>query len=214
MQILHLTAGDLLLQTVPVKNSFLLYPNTIKTSAEFKLLKEEIVRKSQGKRKISRFLRRSEPLLMDHTLFAKLQEHADSNTFAKPVNAPEHNGILMRSKGEKLIAEHLDKLGYLYVYETSLILPRIGKKINPDFTVYIPEIDKVIFIEYMGAFGKEDYLFDAGEKFKNYGRSGIVNGRDVIFVCESQDTACDMAILDAMMTGIIMANTEPDTTAR
>ena len=149
--------------------------------------------------------RRGEPVPLNRAYYDELKKTEDSNTYPKPANAIEHNGILMRSKGEKIIAQHLDKLHLEYCYEPSV---RLKNKFNPDFAVYVPEIDKVFFIEFMGALSDRDYLYKAGEKFKTCAHNDLIVGRDVLFICETDNEAADMDLLDAMINALITANTE------
>ena len=159
------------------------------------------------RRHISVVARRGEPVKMDYEYFCQLKKTEDSNTYPKPDKCYEYKGILMRSKSEQIIAEHIDKMGYPYAYEPKLT---VGfKTVYPDFAVYIPEIDKVIFIEFMGRMDGIDYLDDAGNKFKFYGNKGFMVGRDVIFICENERSAFDTSMLDAWINAIIMVHSEP-----
>ena len=158
------------------------------------------------RRRISLVARRGEPVKMDYEFFCQLKKTEDTNTYPKPAKCYEYKGILLRSKSEQIIAEHLDKMGYPFAYEARLT---IGiKSIYPDFSVYIPEIDKVIFIEFMGRMDNVDYLEDAGNRFRFYGNKGFMVGRDVIFICENENSAFDTNMLDAWINAIIMVNTE------
>ena len=153
---------------------------------------------------VSSIKRRNEPVKMDRKYFEELKKTADSNPKEK-VNPIEHNGILMRSKGEALIATKLDELGLEYTYESRV---NIGHNVYPDFSVYIPEIDKVFFIEFMGAFGNYDYDMSAGSKFSDYAKYGFINGRDIIFICETDVNKADVELLEAQINALILANTE------
>ena len=67
------------------------------------------------KRYVSKTKRRNEPVSMNRAFFEELKKTADSNPVPK-TNPIEHNGILMRSKGEALIATKLDELGLEYTW--------------------------------------------------------------------------------------------------
>ena len=137
--------------------------------------------------------------------FKELKKTEDSNPYPKSENSIEYKGILMRSKGEMIIAQHLDNLSYTYSYESTLYL---GKAIYPDFSVYIPEIDKVIFIEFMGAMDDPEYLPKAAKRFMLYSQNGYTIGRDVLFICESKNSPADLDLLNAQLNAAIMACTE------
>ena len=153
---------------------------------------------------VSSIKRRNEPVKMDRKYFEELKKTADSNPMEK-INPIEHNGILMRSKGEALIATKLDELGLEYTYESRV---NIGRDVYPDFSVYIPEIDKVFFIEFMGGMSDQKYRFNGDFKFSEYAGYGFMNGRDIIFICENDGDKADVELLEAQINALIMANTE------
>lgn len=153
---------------------------------------------------ISKVKRRNEPVRMGRKYFDELKRVADSNPLEK-TNPVEHNGILMRSKGEALIAAKLDELGLEYIYEPRV---NIGRDVYPDFCVYIPEIDKVFFIEFMGAMSSINYRYNADYKFADYAGYGFMAGRDIIFICENDSDKADVDLLEAQINALIMANTE------
>ena len=152
----------------------------------------------------SRLKRRNEPVSMDREFFEELKKTEDSNPMEK-INPIEHNGILMRSKGEALIATKLDELGLEYTYESRVY---IGRFVFPDFSVYIPEIDKVFFIEFMGALSDPKYRVNGDFKFTEYGGYGYMNGRDIIYICENDSDKADVDLLETLINALIMANTE------
>ncbi|GEM_PF-1474728 len=153
---------------------------------------------------VSQIKRRNEPVKMNRKYFEELKKTEDSNPMEK-INPIEHNGILMRSKGEALIATKLDELGLEYTYESKVF---IGRDVYPDFSVYIPEIDKVFFIEFMGGMSDQKYRFNGDFKFSEYAGYGFMNGRDIIFICENDGDKADVELLEAQINALIMANTE------
>ncbi len=166
---------------------------------------EELQRISEAVRSDSRIKRRNEPVIMRREFLVMIKQTEDSNPYPKPESAVEHNGILMRSKGEKIIAEVLDSLGYEYSYESRIW---IGRFIYPDFSIYIPEIDKVIFVEFMGAVDKHDYSAGARRKFADFTSYGFIPGRDVFFVCETEESVADTDLFKLQLNAAILANTE------
>ena len=171
---------------------------------EIELILEKLRSSETEVRQVSKIKRRNEPVKLNRAYFEELKKTADSNPVPK-TNPIEHNGILMRSKGEALIATKLDELGLEYTYESRL---DIGRYVYPDFAVYIPEIDKVFFIEFMGGFGNYEYNMTAGKKFSDYADYGYINGRDIIFICETDVNKADVDLLEAQINALIMANTE------
>ena len=169
---------------------------------------EEIFKKLRDKeneaRCLSNIKRRNEPVLMNRSFFEQLKKTADSNPIPK-TNPIEYKGILFRSKGEMIVAQKLDELGLEYTYESRV---NIGRDVYPDFSVYIPELDKVFFIEFMGGFGSFEYNMSSGNKFADYSTYGFINGRDIIFLCETNENKADVELLEAQINALIMANTE------
>ena len=169
---------------------------------------EDIIKQLRNKenevRCVSKIKRRNEPVKMNRKFFDELKKTEDSNPFPK-TNPVEYKGILFRSKGEMIIAQKLDELGLEYSYESRL---NIGRDVYPDFSVYIPELDKVFFIEFMGGFGNFEYNMSSGNKFADYATYGYINGRDIIFLCETNENKADVELLEAQINALIMANTE------
>ena len=48
----------------------------------------------------------------------------------------------------------------------------------------------------------------AGKKFSDYADYGYINGRDIIFICETDVNKADVDLLEAQINALIMANTE------
>ena len=99
------------------------------------------------------------------------------------------------------------RLGLEYVYEPGFLIDG-NEYVYPDFAVYLPEIDKMFFVEFMGALGKTNYLYKAGERFKMYLSYGFVPGRDIILICENDINRLDMETVDSMIASLVIANTE------
>ena len=57
-------------------------------------------------------------------------------------------------------------------------------------------------------FGNYEYNMTAGKKFSDYADYGYINGRDIIFICETDVNKADVDLLEAQINALIMANTE------
>ena len=57
-------------------------------------------------------------------------------------------------------------------------------------------------------FGNSEYNMSSGNKFSDYANYGYINGRDIIFICETDVNKADVELLEAQINALIMANTE------
>ncbi|MCR5592756.1 MAG: hypothetical protein K6F79_03255 [Saccharofermentans sp.] len=147
---------------------------------------------------------------LNYDTFFLLATTANSNPFPLPKYAPEYNGIKYRSKSEALIAKTIDDMNYEFLYEPSTVTCFEHASIYPDFAVYVPEIDKVFFIEHFGKWGDIDYTRKAHERIDEYIANGLLPGRDVIFTYESDEIPFDPGVLMHQINALILANTRAD----
>lgn len=72
----------------------------------------------------------------------------------------------MRSKSEVIISNLLYAAGIKYRYEEKLLYSE-NKWIEPDFTIYLPNKEK-IYWEHVGMLGREEYDLSWSEKIDIY----------------------------------------------
>lgn len=77
------------------------------------------------------------------------------------------NGTVVQSGGERMIADALAGLGYVFRYDNRFRIIK-GYAIRPDF--YLPEVD--VYIEYWGLEDNLDYRIGMLEKMKLYQQAG------------------------------------------
>ncbi len=77
-----------------------------------------------------------------------------------------YDGNQVRSKSEVIISDLLAKSGLKYEYE-KLLEYEPGKKINPDFTIFLDN-GKELYWEHFGMLGNEQYSEDWGNKIDIY----------------------------------------------
>jgi len=77
-----------------------------------------------------------------------------------------YNGINFRSLAERIIAEHLDKYGLLFRYDS--IYKLNNNQISPDFFIKNPFNNKTVVWEHFGAFHKEKYADSMNNKMDRY----------------------------------------------
>ena len=111
---------------------------------------------------------------------------ADSNSYKKTDDL-FHNGIRLRSRGEMLVNEVLDRLGLEYIYEPEIVID--GRSYSPDFVVHIPTFGCCFIIEYLGCMDDHTYVEKNKNKISSYLHAGIFPGRDLILLCANANSA-------------------------
>lgn len=94
-------------------------------------------------------------------------------------------GERMRSKSEVLIANSLFRKGILYKYEYPIKLYN-GKIRYPDFTILNIKRRKIFYWEHLGKMGDNDYVICNVRKISEYGKSGIVLGKNLVLTMETE----------------------------
>lgn len=93
-------------------------------------------------------------------------------------------GERVRSKSELNIANMLNKMNVPYKYECPIRLSN-GKIIHPDFTVLDVKKRREIYWEHRGMMDDRMYLKHAIERVKEYGKSGIYVGDNLLLTEET-----------------------------
>jgi len=109
-----------------------------------------------------------------------------------------NKGERVRSKSEKIIADELFRRGVNYHYEKPLVLVVNGKNItvHPDFTVYVKSSGEIKYLEHLGLLGDEKYYINTIRKLDSYEKNGLLIGRDVILMHESNYSPLNTRILN------------------
>ncbi len=112
------------------------------------------------------------------------QEYIGKETVETGLNFVTHRGERVRSKSELNIANALYMHGIPYRYECPLILKN-GHTIYPDFTVLNLETREEIYWEHRGMMDDREYIRHAVLRVKDYQKSGIYLGKNLIITEES-----------------------------
>lgn len=107
-------------------------------------------------------------------------------------------GELVRSKSEVMIAEALNRAQIPYRYEERLVLDD-GTFLCPDFHVVNRHTREEFYWEHFGMMGDIEYTEKAIAKLRQYGRNGIIIGRNLLATFETQDEPLSLEEI----TGII-----------
>jgi len=103
-------------------------------------------------------------------------------------------GERVRSKSEKILADHFYRNNILYKYEKPLYLKGYGI-VYPDFTFYSTKLRKEIYWEHEGMMDKPDYARSAVKKINSYQMNGIIPGERLILTFESEQDVLNMKIV-------------------
>lgn len=145
------------------------------------------------------------PVIMNKAYFDSLKM-CENPKYPRPDNHI-FRGVHYRSAAEKEIAIFYTEMGIPFVYEPDVMIKGLVKTINPDFVLYIKELDTCKFHEHFGMRDYSDYLSNTKQKFSNFANAGLVQDIDVLFTYGMDDTWFDpwhmMTILNSAICGTI-----------
>lgn len=94
-------------------------------------------------------------------------------------------GKMVRSKSEVLIADSL--YDAKLEFKSEAVLRLANRTVYPDFEILHPKTHKLIWWEHLGLVGDQEYVCENIEKIIEYGRTGIVPGKNLIITYETQE---------------------------
>ena len=140
-------------------------------------------------------------VIMNKAYFDSLQEDGNSK---HPKNSNYmFNGINYRSSSERDIAILYTELGIPFKYEPSVSLVGLPNPINPDFIIYIEELDTCKFHEHLGMKDSSDYLRVTKIKYGNYTNAGLIPDLDILFTNDTNEMPFDIRYLLAKLNASI-----------
>ena len=142
-----------------------------------------------------------EQIVMNKAFFDSLKN--DSNTKYKKYKNNFFNGIYYRSAAERDIAIFYTEMGIPFKYEPEIMLPGLNRPINPDFVIYIKELDNCKFHEHLGMKDSADYLRDVKIKYGNYSSVGLIPDQDILFTHEIDEVPFDIRYLAVKLNSAI-----------
>lgn len=109
-----------------------------------------------------------------------------------------NKGERVRSKSEKIIADHFERRGILYRYEKPLYLMVDGqrKPFYPDFTVMNKRTAKILYVEHFGMLDDSGYYNGTLRKLDVYEKNDILIGRDLLLFHETGKRTLNMKNVD------------------
>ena len=106
--------------------------------------------------------------------------------FEEKTTGYQYKDMMMDSRGEMIVAQTLESLGFEYKYEPRII---IGDEVYyPDFIVYLPEFERCFFIEFMGRLDNDKYISRNKFKLMDYLKAGMVVNKDILLFCGYEDS--------------------------
>ena len=105
-----------------------------------------------------------------------------------------NQGLRVRSKTEKIMADYFDSRGILYKYECPLYLKGYGY-VYPDFTFLSPYTGEEVYWEHEGMMDKVEYAQSAVKKIELYAQNNIYSGERLILTFETSATVLNNEIL-------------------
>ena len=140
-------------------------------------------------------------VIMNKAFFDSLSN--DNNTKHPKYSSYFFNGICYRSAAERDIAILYTELGIPFKYEPSVSLAGLPNPINPDFVLYIEELDNCKFHEHYGMKDSSDYLRITKIKYGNYTNAGLIPDLDILFTHDTEEMPFDIRYLLAKLNASI-----------
>ena len=141
------------------------------------------------------------PVIMNKAYFDSLKM-CENPKYPRPDNHI-FRGVHYRSAAEKEIAIFYTEMGIPFVYEPDVMIKGLVKTINPDFVLYIKELDTCKFHEHFGMRDYSDYLSNTKQKFSNFTNAGLVQNIDILFTYSLDDTWFDPWHLNSLLNSAI-----------
>ena len=138
---------------------------------------------------------------LDKAFFESLNN--DDNKKFQKYKSNFFNGIYYRSAAERDIAIYYTEMGIPFKYEPSISITGLTKTINPDFALYIKELDSCKFHEHLGMKDYADYLRDTKVKYSNYMGAGLIPDIDIIFTHDNENVPFDIRFLSAKLNSAV-----------
>ena len=108
-----------------------------------------------------------------------------------------NNGLRVRSKSEKIMADYFESVGIAYKYECPVYLKSYGN-VFPDFTFLSKKTGKEIYWEHEGMMDTPEYARTAVKKIELYEKNGIYPGEQLILTFETAASAISTSLIKEM----------------
>ena len=145
------------------------------------------------------------PYILDSEAYAKKWQELPYPPYTHEDNSAEfvtEQGELVRSKSEKIIADHYLRRGIPYRYEFPVTLTDRKRQIviHPDFTVLNKRTRQVFYHEHFGRLDDPDYCDrNVISRIDLYMQNGYFPGSELLFTFESWKKQFDTRSLDKLI---------------
>ncbi|MGN0658423.1 MAG: hypothetical protein ACI4LA_02330 [Emergencia sp.] len=162
-----------------------------KIQKKYQSVDEENIYKLMGSKYREVLRCRSEKLLQQ-----RVKETYSKARFDPAVHVHETDcGIRTRSKSEQIIANTLHAFGIPFHYEEEFFHSTgIKRRIFPDFTILLPNGEKLIW-EHLGLLSDLRYCEDTALKLHIFQRSGLVLGKNLILTMDDDRGDCSSEVI-------------------
>ena len=111
-------------------------------------------------------------------------------------------GDMVRSKSEKIVADLMYEMGIPYLYEYPVHTEGFGT-VYPDFKILKLSTREEVFLEYFGMMDDSAYCRRALEKIQEFARNGLILGKNLYAIFESQDVPIDTNLVEKVLKEFI-----------
>ena len=115
-------------------------------------------------------------------------------------------GDYVRTKIEMITADILYELNLHYIYEKRIRLKN-GKWKRPDFTILSHVNGNIYYLEICGMLSNPDYCDNLAMKIQEYSETGIILGKNLLLMFESENAPFNANTLKRMLRSTVMSGT-------
>lgn len=120
------------------------------------------------------------------------------NSYPNNSDIYSNNGIHLRSKSERIIANMFEENDVPYIYEPALVL-HAGKIVYPDFLVLNRRLRKSYVYEHFGTMSDPGYADRTIEKISLYQKNNYFMGINFLFSMESMNRQLDTRSVEKLI---------------
>ena len=145
-----------------------------------------------------------DPLVPDDDLYAEKWQAVTYQKSTVPFKSDvfiTDRGEQVRSKSEKILADHYLKLGIPYRYECPVTLKDGRETViyHPDFTVLNKRTRQIFYHEHLGKMDDPEYCLKQLNRMELYKKNDIYLGQQLFFTWETADKPLDLRAFDRLI---------------
>ena len=130
------------------------------------------------------------------------EESFEKNTsYPEQLIFPSPSKNILRSKSEYMIDTALFSAGIAFRYECKLTINEI--QFFPDFTIFLPHQQKLIYWEHFGMMDNPDYANKALHKLKFFTENGLILNQNLIVTFETSKFPLTYGHIEGIISGLL-----------